>query len=318
MKRAAGDDERRGILAALFGPIVEALLPAIAHERDEDPFRRDPEFIRRVLPFLKAADWYFSAEIRGWENVPESGPFLVVGNHSGGAQPVDLWPFLVEWVERRGADDPFYALTYDLDFTYPVVGAWLRKMGLIPASRKNATRAFEQGAPVVVFPGGDYEVFRPWTERNEIEFGGRKGFVELALAAGVPVVPMTIHGAHESTFVITRGHFLAKWGGLERLHIKVFPFVWNIPLGVMPAFVPTIQLPAKVTIQIGEPIDWSGRGEAGGTGSGVVDSCYEEVTGVMQKTMDELAREDPYPILTRLGELRPDRVIARTLHRLWR
>jgi 1-acyl-sn-glycerol-3-phosphate acyltransferase len=312
-----GDTPPRGILAALFAPIVEALAPTVAHERDEEPFRRDPEFIRRVLPIFKTADWYFSAEIRGWENLPENGPFLVVGNHSGGAQPVDLWPFLVEWVESRGAEDPFFALTYDLDFAYPVVGAWLRKMGLIPASRENAMKAFAKGAPVVVFPGGDYEVFRPWSERNEIEFGGRKGFVELALAAGVPVVPMTVHGAHESTFVLTRGHFLAKWGGLERLHIKVFPFIWNIPLGVMPAFVPTIQLPAKVTIQIGEPIDWSAKGEAAASGSDVVQACYEEITGIMQQAMDELAREDPYPILTRLGELRPDRVIGRTIRRMW-
>ena len=54
--------------------------------------------------------------------------------------------------------------------------------------RRHAKSAFMGG--VVVFPGGDYEVFRPWTERNQIEFGGRKGFIVLALSAGVPVVPI--------------------------------------------------------------------------------------------------------------------------------
>jgi 1-acyl-sn-glycerol-3-phosphate acyltransferase len=84
-----------------------------------DPFQRDPALIRKVLPLLRAIDCYFSAEVRGWKNVPQRGPFLVVGNHSGGAQPVDLWPFFVRWVDERGADDPFYTLTYDLDFAAP-------------------------------------------------------------------------------------------------------------------------------------------------------------------------------------------------------
>ena len=109
-----------------------------------------------------------------------------------------------------------------------------------------------------------------------------------------------------------RGHFLARWAGLERLHIKVFPFVWNIPLGIMPAFIPTVQLPAKVTVQIGEPIDWREE-RSRELDRETIDACYEEVTSVMQATMDDLAREDPYPILTRLGELRPDRVLARLL-----
>lgn len=71
-----------------------------------------------------------------------------------------------------------------------------------------------------MFPGGDFEVFRPWSERNEIEFGDHKGFVQLALATGIRVVPMTIHGAHQSTIVITRGRRIARATGLNRLHVK--------------------------------------------------------------------------------------------------
>jgi 1-acyl-sn-glycerol-3-phosphate acyltransferase len=316
MNRAAAAGSRWSVIGTLLGPVVGAFEPAVEHAREIDPFQRDPESVRRILPLLRAVNCYFSAEIRGWKNVPKRGPFLLVGNHSGGAQPIDPAPFLARWIEERGAEAPVYALAYDLDIAAPVVGSWLRRLGMIPASHDNAMRAFEMGAPVIVFPGGDYEVFRPWRNRNRIAFGGRDGFVKLALAAGVPVVPMTIHGAHESTFVLTRGHRLARLAGLDRLNVQVFPFVWNIPFGVMPAFIPTLQLPAKITIRVGTPIDWSEHGPEAADDPEVVQACYRQVTRRMQRTLTALAREDPCPILTRLGELRPDRITRRALARI--
>jgi 1-acyl-sn-glycerol-3-phosphate acyltransferase len=127
----------------------------------------------------------------------------------------------------------------------------------------------------------------------------------------VPIVPMTIHGAHESTFVLTRGRKLAQMGGLDRLHIKVFPFIWNIPLGITPGFIPTFQLPAKVTVQLGEPITWPELGPDAASDEEILDACFHDVTQTMQSTLDSLAEEDPYPIWTRMNELRPSRVLAR-------
>jgi 1-acyl-sn-glycerol-3-phosphate acyltransferase len=312
------NSDEGGLVGRLLEPLVDALEPAIKTAIEEDPFGFDPEFVRSVLPMIKLADWYFNAELRGWRNLPESGPFLLVANHSGGALPIDPWPFYVRWFEEHDGERPLYSLTYDLDFSNPTIGSRLRRMGMIPASHENARRAFDRGSPVLVFPGGDYEVFRPWSERNKIVFGGRKGFVRLALSAGVPIVPMTIHGAHESTFVITRGSDLAQKIGLERLHIKVMPVIWNIPFGITPGSIPTVQLPAKVTVQIGQPIAWPEIGPEDASDEEILQRCYDEVTGTMQANLDELDREDPYPILTRLNELRPGPALARAWKSLWR
>jgi hypothetical protein len=102
---------------------------------------------------------------------------------------------------------------------------------------------------------------------------------------------------------------------LGRLRVKVFPWIWNIPFGPAPAFVPSLPLPAKVTVQIGEPLDWSGHGPEKAHDPEVLRHCYDEVTGVMQQTLDALAREHPYPVLTRLNELRPIHVLRRLLAR---
>ncbi|MFN8545201.1 MAG: lysophospholipid acyltransferase family protein [Candidatus Binatia bacterium] len=265
----------------------------------------------RVLPVLEAVNLYFGTEFRGWERLPAAGPFLVVANHSGGAETNDLWFFLTKWVRERGPEAPLYSLAYDLLFAYPALGPALRWLGVVPATHENGRRALALGAAVLVCPGGDYEVFRPWSARNRVDFGGHSGFIELAISAGVPVVPMTIHGAHQSTFVFTRGEWLAHAMGLERLHVNVFPFVWNLPFGLMPAFVPSVQLPAKVTIQVGSPLDWSRLGADRARDPDVVRRCYEELTDVMQRTLDALAREHPYPVLARLADLRPDRLLRR-------
>lgn len=300
---------------AWLKPLVDALDHAVVERVRQDPFQRDPAAVREWLPFFKAWSVYFGAEVRGWERLPEKGPYLVVGNHSGGAETNDAAWFLTRWVEEKGPEEPLYVLAYDLLFAYPVLGPVLPRLGMLPASPENAREALARGAAVVVFPGGDQEAFRPWSHRNRIEFGGRKGFVRLALEAGVPVVPMTIHGAHQSTFVLTRGRALARHLGLHRLHIKIFPLIWNIPFGPTLAWVPSLQLPAKVTVEIGRPIDWAQHGPEAAGDPAVVKRCYDQVTRRMQRTLERLEREHPHPVLARLNELRPLNVARRLLGR---
>lgn len=299
--------ERNLEMDPTLAPIVDQLARVIDEEKQTDPFQRDPEFVLKMLPFLRAIADYFGAELRGWENVPLREPVIFVGNHSGGTMTVDPIPLIVRWVEERGPDVPICSLAYDLLFAYPMIGDWLRRMGNLPASHANGRFALDKGASVIVFPGGDYEVFRPWRERNRIDFGGRTGFVELAIRAGVRVVPMTIHGAHESTLVLTRGHRIARTMGLDRLRIKVFPVIWNVPFGLMPAFVPSFPLPAKITVSLGEPLDWRHYSPEESDDPEVLQACYDEITGVMQETLTRLAAERPYPLLSRMADLLPGR-----------
>jgi 1-acyl-sn-glycerol-3-phosphate acyltransferase len=313
MKKRAPAHRAPAILPGLLQPLLDTIGSVVQAETRVDPFQRDPAFIARLLPLVDAVNLYFDTEVRGWENVPARGPFLIVGNHSGGAEPNDLWFLLSKWVHDRGPEAPLYALAYDLLFAYPVIGPMLRWLGNIPAHPTNARRALKMGAAVAVFPGGDYEVFRPWSQRDRIVFGGHTGFVELALATGVPVVPMTIHGAHQSTITLTRGRWIARLTGLDRLHVNVFPFIWNIPFGLTPAFVPTVHLPAKVTVHFGTPLDWSRYGTQRARDPKLLKKCYEEITRRMQDTLDTLAREHPYPVLTRMNDLRPSRVLRRLL-----
>jgi len=145
-------------------------------------------------------------------------------------------------------------------FAIPGVETVMRKIGQIPANPENASRALREGAAVMVYPGGAHEAFRPWGDRNKIDFAGRTGFIKLALREGVPVVPVVGHGGQESVVILARGDSVGKRLGFERFRTTVSPLMWQVPWGVSIPLFPGVPLPAKITMEILEPMDWSHHG----------------------------------------------------------
>ena len=257
----------------------------------------DPEYIRKSLPVLgRLFDVYFRPEVAGLENIPEEGPSLLVGNHSGGTMIADTFVFAMEFYRRFGPERRFHQLAHDVAVSLPTFGAMIRRYGTLAASHDNARRAFGAGAPVLVYPGGDYESFRPSWHSDQIEFGGRKGFIELALDEQVPLVPVVAIGGQETGLFLTRGQRLARLLMLDRLlRIKVLPVVLGPPYGVslLDLPMPRIPLPAKIEVKVLPPIDLRERfGEDPDR-----DQVYEEVTSEMQRALDELAAERDLPVV---------------------
>jgi 1-acyl-sn-glycerol-3-phosphate acyltransferase len=213
--------------------------------------------------------------------------------------PPDLPVLLTAWWRERGEDEPVYALFHSFFLGLPGVGTVMERAGAIEAGPAEAEEILRNGGILICYPGGDHEVFRPWRERNRIDFAGRMGFVRLALQTGVPIIPAVSVGAHETVVVLARGEQLAKRLGLDRMfRIKVLPLVFGPPFGIVPGGLPTLPLPAKITVELGEPIDWSTRyGPEAAEDEDIVRECYEELTDTMQKSLDRLASERRFPIL---------------------
>jgi 1-acyl-sn-glycerol-3-phosphate acyltransferase len=280
--------------AAAWGEMVVSDFAHLGHTLDgNDIDAWDPDYVRRVLPVWRALmGTYFRGEVRGLDNIPD-GPSLLVGNHSGGTLIADTFVFAGEFYEHFGPERRFHQLAHDIAARMP--GTGISRWGTVAASHDNARKAFDKGAPVLVYPGGDWETFRPTWHSDQIEFGGRKGFIKLALEQGVPIVPVVAVGGQETALFVTRGERAAqatRWSDLTR--IKVLPVAIAPPFGISLMDLPTrLPLPAKITIEVLPPIDLVERfGEKPDH-----EEVYEEVTGEMQEALSELKDERTAPII---------------------
>jgi 1-acyl-sn-glycerol-3-phosphate acyltransferase len=260
---------------------------------------RDPDYIRDQLPFLwMLSSLYLRAEVRGMENIPEVGPVLMVGNHSGGNMIVDTFAFTLAFETHFGVERPFYQLAHNLVLLLGQFMPWvpnLRKFGTVAAGHENAERALRNGAAVLVYPGGDHETHRPSWESAQVDFAGRKGFIRLALNNDVPIVPVVAIGGQETALFLSRGETLARILRLDRMfRLKVLPISiavpWGLNIGDMLTHVP---LPAKITIDVLPPINL--REEFGRSPD--IDTVYDEVVARMQASLTQLQSERRLPVV---------------------
>jgi 1-acyl-sn-glycerol-3-phosphate acyltransferase len=281
-------------MLAAFG---EDLATAVTDRGERDPFAlRDPVYIERTLPAVRlASQLYFRSDVRGLEHIPEEGPVLLVGNHSGGTLIADTFVFGQHFYDRFGAQRRFHQLAHDLVFKLPGLRALLERYGTVPASPANMTGALRRDAALLVYPGGDHETYRPSWESDQIDFAGRTGFVELALKHHVPVVPVVAIGGQETALFLGQGRKFAHALGLDRrLRLKVLPGAIGPPFGFTVLDLPgRIPLPAKISIRVLKPIDLRDR-----LGSRPdPEKAYDLVTSTMQRTLTRLSNERTLPVV---------------------
>lgn len=255
--------------------------------------QRDPDYIREQLPGLwLLASLYFRADVRGLDRIPADGPVLMVGNHSGGNLPPDTFVFTLAFCSYFGVERPFYQLAHNLVVSMPGLGS-LRKFGTVAANHENAELALKSGAALLVYPGGDYEVFRPSWQRHNVDFGGRKGYVKLAREAGVPIVPIASVGGQEAALFLDRGQWLAKLLMVDKMaRLKSVPILLAPPWGLTVSdMVPRLPLPTKIAIEVQDPIapdDIAGSDDR---------DVHEKVEAALQAGVDRLAAERRFPVL---------------------
>src|ERR1700735_2032333 len=261
--------------------------------KNRETAKWDPAFTKQVAnsvgPLIKQ---YHRAEVRNIDNVPSSGGALVVSNHSGGMLTPDVFIFSPAFYNEFGYDRPVYTLAPYGIFMGPLDSVW-RRLGVIEASRENAAVALQSGAVVLVFPGGDYDSYRPTFSENTIDFHGRTGYVRTAIEAGVPIVPTVSIGGQETQLFLTRGNWLARKLGLTKARMDILPMSFGFPFGLSVIFPPNVPLPSKIITEVLEPIDITARFGA--------DPCVaevdEHVRWVMKAALDRLAKQRRFPVL---------------------
>jgi len=189
---------------------------------------------------------WFRVEWEGMEHVPREGGALLVANH-GGAIPSDA-PVLMHGVETE-LGRPLYGLADNLFRAVPVVGTLWSRTGGVPAHPDNAYRLLhDEQQLAVVFPEGTKATGKLVKDRYQLRRFGRGGFVEIAMRAGVPIVPIAIVGNEEAMPIVFKSTRLARLLNIPYFPVTANQFVFGPLLGLV------APLPAKFRIRVLPPV----------------------------------------------------------------
>src|SRR5215211_4016657 len=257
---------------------LEFLGRRVLGEYEVDEFGHDPDLVEHVLaPLLRPLyrHWW-RVETRGLENVPASGPALVVGNHAG-TLPFDALMVALALLDEHPAHRSLRMLAADLAFNLPVVAPLARKSGNTLACAEDATRLLEAGELVGVWPEGYKGLGKPYRERYRLQRFGRGGFVEVALRTGSPIVPVAVVGSEEIYPMLANLRRVARLLGFPYFPVTpTFPALG--PLGAIP-------LPSKWLIEFCPPIETAGLGPDAVLDPMVLFDLTDQVRDTIQQTV---------------------------------
>ena len=228
--------------------------------------------------------YWFRCEVEGIENVPADGGALLVSNHSG-ALPPDATMILKAVKEEHPRPRPVHLTVEHFFKGNPLFSMLVPKIGGVPAHPANVQRLlYDEGQLVLVFPEGRKGTEKLYKDRYRLRRFGRGGFVEAAMRAQVPIVPIALVGAEESMPVF------AQIGALQRLTgLLYFPITPTFPHFGLLGFLG--YLPAKFRIRFLEPIPTDQWGPEPYNDRGLVQSVADEIRGRIQEELyDMLAK----------------------------
>jgi len=260
-----------------------SLLPAIEPDRQVTDWGRS----ERVEGLLDATlyeflyHYWFRVEVEGIENVPSIGGALLVSNHAG-ALPPDAAMIAKAIKEEHPRPRPLHLTVEHFFKGYPGLSMLVNKIGGVPAHPANVHRLLcDEQQLVLVFPEGRKGTEKLFKDRYRLRRFGRGGFVEAAMRAGTPIVPIAVVGAEEAMPTFAQVGLLRRLTGL--IYFPITP--------LFPHFGPLVgaaYLPAKFRIRFLEPIPTDQWGERPWDDKGLVQTVAEDVRSRIQDELIDL------------------------------
>jgi 1-acyl-sn-glycerol-3-phosphate acyltransferase len=256
---------------------LERVLDRLEGDQEEDEWGFDEGFADLVEPFFGFLyDRWWRVRVEGTERVPAHGRALLASNHAG-ILPWDGTMISLALLREHPLPRHPRFLVLNWAFDLPWISVFIRKVGGVVASPYNALRLLEQDQLVAVFPEGVKGTGKPFSERYQLQRFGRGGFVEIALRAGAPIVPVAVVGSEEIYPKLGDVPPLARMIGAP--FFPVTPtFPWLGPLGVVP-------LPSKWRIEFCEPIETASYGPEAASDRGLVLELTDQVRQTVQDAL---------------------------------
>ncbi len=235
------DDARRRLVA--LSHLVEG-------EGSYDRYGFSPEVARLAFPLFQAIHrYYFRVRRTGVENLPSEGAAVLASNH-GGLLPFDGAMIVMDVLLHSDPPRLPRAIVDRWAGRLPWINVFYARVGQIIGTRENFADLLADDQWVLVFPEGTAGIRKTLAQRHRIQ-PFRVGFVEQALQAGVPIVPIAVIGSDDQSPILHDFQSLAQRLGLPALPITP-TFPWLGPLGLLP-------YPVPYHIVYGEPLRFHER-----------------------------------------------------------
>ena len=286
--------ERADELAAMIKPEDrESLLPVV-RPRDDTPApaerlsdvdhwgrsQKMRDFTARMYEPIYSK--WFRCELEGLEHIPREGGALLVANHAGSLPP-DA-PSIMHGVEKE-LGRPVYGMAEYLFRTVPFVGTGWARGGGVSAQTENAHRLLhDEGQLSLVFPEGSKGPGKLYKDRYQLARFGRGGFVQVAMRAGVPIIPIAVVGAEEAMPNIATIPLLAKLTGMPYVPITAQSLLLG-PLGAIAYF------PAKFRIRFMPPVTFPDKPNLPRYSKARVMEGADRIRDMIQDELYEMLRE---------------------------
>ncbi len=253
-----------------------------------DPRRSDVDEWGRSEHMREIARQVYGPMYRSWhrveweglEKIPTDGGALLVSNHAG-AIPADA-PAIMHGIEEE-LGRPVYGLADELFKTLPVVGTMWSRVGGVLAHPDNAYRLLrEQKQLALVFPEGTKGTGKTYGERYQLRRFGRGGFVQIAMRAGVPVVPIAVVGAEEAMPTLVKINPLAKLLGVPYVPITANMLAFGA-LGLLP-------FPAKIKIRVLDPVSFDVEPDQPRYSRSLIMDASERIRQQIQEALYDMLR----------------------------
>jgi 1-acyl-sn-glycerol-3-phosphate acyltransferase len=259
---------------------VERAARRMRGDYHEDEWGFDEEFAEAVFPFFEFLyERWWRVDADGLHNVPSHGRALIVSNHAGSLFPFDASMITGAIMKEHPLPRWPKFMVLNWAFVLPFISAFMRRVGGLPASPYNAERALNQDQLVMVFPEGVKGTGKPFSERYRLQRFGRGGFVEVALRAQAPIVPVAVVGSEEIYPMLGNSRTLASLTGSPFFPLTP-TFPWFGPLGLIP-------LPSKWRIEFCPPIDLSDHPPEAADDRRLVFDVSEQVRETIQAKIYE-------------------------------
>ncbi|MCL4684571.1 acyltransferase family protein [Myxococcota bacterium] len=267
------------LLARLVGDDPARRLAAVGAGIDGwDRFGLSPNALQQAFPIFYALyRSYFRVRSEGHQNLPATGPVVLAANH-GGLLPFDGAMAVMDVLLHSEPPRLARAILDRFAGALPWVNVFMARVGQVVGTHENFSRLLDDGEAILVFPEGIDGIRKPITQRYRLQ-AFHVGFVEHALRAGAPVVPMAILGSDDQAPILFDVKPLARWLGLPAAPITP-TFPWFGPVGLLP-------YPVRYRIVYGEPLCFHERFAASAADDpAVVSALAGQVRRAIQRLID--------------------------------